>query len=399
MRQPHSLSRLLPVVAFALALGLAACEPEQVAPDDVPAVPATETAADHHGDPIQSEEATFHLVEVASGLSNPWGLEFLPDGRMIVTERGGTMSLVENGELTPIQGLPDIRAERQGGLLDVRLHPDYADNGWIYFTYAAPGDGGIGTELARARLQGNSLVDLEVLYSMEPKTSAGQHFGSRIAFPGDGTVLFTIGDRGDMDRAQDLMDPAGSTLRLNEDGSIPDDNPFVGRDDALPELYTVGNRNSQGMAIHPETGVIWQTEHGPRGGDELNMIEPGNNYGWPEVTFGLDYRTQEQIGQRHDETDAYVAPVEYWTPAIAPSGTMFYTGDSFPGWRGNLFIGSLSREHLIRVVLDGQRVTHQEDLLEDAIGRIRYVAQGPDGFIYLLNDQSDAGIFRLEPAR
>ena len=388
---------------MAAAFLLAACEVEQVSPDENADGRDTVIAeaafrADVVSERVESEDATFQIVRVASGLERPWGLEFLPDGRMLVTERPGRMSIVDGGDVAPLSGLPEIGPVGQGGLLDVRLHPDYETNGWIYFAYSDPGDGGVGTAIARARLDGTELTDLETLYSMEPKTGAGAHFGSRILFLGDGTFLFTIGDRGQPDRAQDTMDPAGSTLRLTDDGNIPEDNPFVGQDGYLPELYTVGNRNSQGMAIHPGTGAVWQTEHGPRGGDELNLIRAGENYGWPEATWGRDYRTRAQIGVTPDEAPQFVAPVTHWTPAIAPSGTTFYTGDQFPGWRGSLFVGSLSREALIRVVLDGEEVQRYEQLLDGQIGRIRYVTQGPDGYLYLLQDDPDGGIYRLEPA-
>jgi aldose sugar dehydrogenase len=403
MRPSHALLLvlLLPLVATITACEVDTTEPVESAPRATPV--AVDEGVQHFGGPgevieerIESEEATYRLVRVVGGLENPWGLTFLPEGRLLVTERGGRMSIVENGTLTQVTGLPEIRAEGQGGLLDVVLHPDYGSNGWIYFTYSAPGPGGMGTELARARLEGTALVDLETLYSMEPKTDRRQHFGSRIVFLGDGTLLFTIGDRGEMERAQDPADPAGSTIRINEDGGIPGDNPFAGEANALPELYTIGNRNSQGMAVDAQ-GNVWQTEHGPRGGDELNLIRPGNNYGWPEATYGLDYRTQEQIGVRPDETGAFVEPVTWWTPAIAPSGLAYYDGDAFPAWRGNLLAGSLTQQKVIRIVLDGQTVTHQEDLIQGRIGRIRDVRQGPDGFIYVINDVSDAGIYRLEP--
>jgi aldose sugar dehydrogenase len=396
---PGTMTRNLCLIALLLLVPLTACNAQDTTirqPTDRP--DPTMHAGEVIAERIETEEATVRLVRVIGGLENPWGLAFLPDGRMLVTERPGRMSIVHNGEATPVGAMPEIVDRGQGGLLDVRLHPNYDANGWIYFTYSAPGPGGAGTALARARLESNALADLEVLYSMEPKTDARQHFGSRISFLNDGTLLFTVGDRGDGPRAQDLMDPAGSTIRLNDDGTIPADNPFIGRDDALPELYTVGNRNSQGMDVHPETGAVWQSEHGPRGGDELNLIEPGRNYGWPEASFGRDYRTGEQIGVPHDRAPQFVLPVEHWTPALAPSGTAFYTGDAIPGWRGHLFIGSLVREQLIRVVLDGNAVMHQEVLLDDQIGRIRHVTQGPDGFLYLLNDERDAGIYRLEPA-
>lgn len=387
---------------FALVLPLlllAACGYDAPPASDLPAVAtaAPVESGDVVIERVDSEEASFRVVRLATGIEHPWGLAFLPGGRMLVTERPGRMLLIEGDQRTEITGLPEIRAERQGGLLDVQLHPDYDDNGWIYFAYSAVGEGGMGTALARARLSETALTDLEVLYDMEQRTDRGHHFGSRIAFMEDGTVLFTIGDRGEMERAQDLMDPAGSTIRLTADGQIPDDNPFVGRDDVLPELYTVGNRNAQGMAVHPETGVVWQTEHGPRGGDELNRIVPGANYGWPTVSEGADYRTRRPVGASHDDRPEFTEPAAVWTPSIATSGTHFYTGSAFPGWQNHLFVGGLALQQIRRVVLDGDTVTHQETLLEGAIGRIRTVTQGPDGYLYILTDAADGGIFRLEP--
>jgi aldose sugar dehydrogenase len=346
---------------------------------------------------ITSEEGDFRLVRVAS-FDRAWGMDFLPDGRMLVAERSGTMYLLSNGEAVPVSGLPEVQPQGQGGLLDVRLHPNYGSNGWIYFSYSAPGDGGVGTAVSRARLDGNTFVDVETLFSLEPKTTAGAHFGSRILFLDDGTFLFTIGDRGNGPRAQDPSDPAGSTLRIADDGSIPADNPFVNREGYAPELYTLGNRNIQGIDRHPQTGVVWATEHGPRGGDELNRIEPGLNFGWPEASWGHDYRTGEQIGVPHDQAPQFEQPVYYWTPAIAPSGLAFYSGNAFPNWQNNLFVGSLVQSKVIRVVMDGDAVTHQEDLLTERIGRIRDVRQGPDGFLYILTDEGDGGLYRLEPA-
>jgi aldose sugar dehydrogenase len=386
--------RSLPFLA--LALIASACNTGRV---DRTAVERELPPAEVVAARVESEAASFRVVRVAGRLQNPWGLAFLPDGRMLVTERRGVLNLIDGERIVPVAGLPEIHVGGQGGLLDVVLHPDYAANGWIYFTYSAPGDGGAGTALARARLEGEALASLEVLYEMQQKTGRGQHFGSRIAFLPDGTLLLTIGDRGDGPRAQDPMDPAGSTIRLNDDGSIPADNPFVGREDALAELFTIGNRNSQGMAVHPETGAVWQTEHGPRGGDELNLIRPGQNYGWPLASFGADYVTRFQVGTRHDRTPQFVEPVTHWTPSIAPSGTMFYTGEAFPGWRGNLFVGALAYRMLVRVVLDGETVTHRENLLEGTVGRIRQVKQGPSGMLYLLTDEHDGGIYRMEPVR
>ena len=347
---------------------------------------------------IESEEATFRVVQMAEGLEHPWAVTWLPDGAMLITERPGRLNLMQNGEITEISGLPAIEARGQGGMLDVALHPEYDDNGWIYFTYSAPGDGGTSTALARAQLSGTELTDLEVLYEQTPALRPGRHYGSRIGFMHDGTVVFSIGDRGQRDLAQQTDDVSGSTIRLNADGSIPDDNPWVGDDNYRPELYTIGNRNAQGLIVHPETGKIWHHEHGPRGGDELNLIEAGQNYGWPEATYGNEYRSNNPIGVDPDETDEFVHPVTHWTPSIAPSGLAYYDGDAFPGWQGNLFVGALAYQQINRVVLDGEEVVHQEVLLDNELGRIRDVRMGPDGFLYVLTDATDGGLFRIEPA-
>ncbi len=346
---------------------------------------------------IESEAATFRVVRVVSGLENPWAVAFLPDGRKLITERAGRLNVLENGELTRITGLPTITPGGQGGLLDVALHPAYEQTGWIYFSYAAPTRTGRGTHLARARLSSTALTDLEILFEMDPGTTRGQHFGSRIVFDRDGYLYLTIGDRGEMNRAQDIMDHAGTTIRLHDDGRVPSDNPFAGRNDALPEIYTYGNRNAQGMALHPETGVVWQNEHGPQGGDEINIIRSGLNYGWPVVTHGEQYGGGT-IGVG-EEAPGMEPPVIDWTPSIAPSGMTFYTGSNFPGWNGDIFVGALAGQHLRRVVLDGDQVVHQESLLQGTIGRIRDVRTGPDGNLWLLTDARNGGLYRLEPAR
>ena len=349
-------------------------------------------------DRVESEEATFRVVRLVSNLSHPWAVAWLPDGSKLITERSGRLQHVDGDQIAEISGLPQIHAQRQGGLLDIALHPDYEENGWIYFTFSAPADGQTATALARARFADGELTDVEELYRQAPAYGAGRHYGSRIVFPGDGTVLFTIGDRGQRSPSQDTQDATGSTIRLNDDGSIPDDNPFIGNDDFLPEIYTYGHRNAQGMAIHPETGVVWQHEHGPKGGDELNIIRGGNNYGWPDATYGTQYGTGRAIGIEPHEDPAITNPIVHWSPtSIAPSGLAIYTADRFPGWQGNLFVGALAQEHIRRVVLDGEEVTHQEELLRGELGRVRDVRVGPDGYLYLLTDESNGGLYRLEP--
>ncbi len=350
---------------------------------------------------MNSEEATFDVYQVVNNLEHPWAMDWLPDGQMVIAERPGRIQLFNGESLREVSGLPSIRAKNQGGLLDVRVHPNFEKNGWIYFTYSSPGEGGTGTALARARLNENEtvLADLEVLYTQEPRYRTGRHFGSRIVFPDPNTVVFSIGDRGRRDPAQDLTDPAGSLIRLNANGSIPDDNPFVGQDGVRPEIYTYGHRNPQGIDLHPKTNRIWLHEHGPNGGDELNVIYRGKNYGWPVDTYGTEYSDDSPIGMLPHENSDSRNPIAYWGPtSIAPSGMTFYTGDKFPNWKGNIFLGALAKQHLRRLVLDGESITHQETLLEGTLGRIRAVNQGPDGYLYLLVDSPSASLYRLEPS-
>jgi glucose/arabinose dehydrogenase len=346
---------------------------------------------------VESEETTFRVLRVADGLEHPWAMAFLPDGRILITERPGRLTLLSAGpdrEAQVIDGLPEIASVGQGGLLDIALHPDYEENGWIYFTYSAPGDGGAGTALSRARLSGESLTDLEELFRMEPFSRGGRHFGSRIVFAPDGSLFLTIGNRGRRGSAQDLQDHAGSTLRLAPDGGVPADNPFVGRSDALPEIYSYGHRNAQGMAVHPQSGAIWQHEHGPQGGDEVNILRAGANYGWDVISHGEEYGGG-QVGEgTHKE--GMEQPVVYWVPSIAPSGMAFYTGSELPEWRGDIFVGALAGRHLRRLVVEGQEIVHQEPLLDGALGRIRDVASGPDGALWLLTDADNGGLYRIE---
>lgn len=347
-----------------------------------------------------SEKHRFEVVTVAQGLEHPWSLAFLPDGTLLVTERPGRLRVINKGQLRPqaVTGLPgNIAAVGQGGLLDVALHPAFASNRLLYFSYAGHGEGGIGTEVARARLSpaASRLENLEVIFRALPKSRGGRHFGSRLVFGTDDYLYITLGDRGDMWRAQDLNDHAGSVIRLNDDGSVPASNPFVQQAAARPEIFTYGNRNMQGATLQPDTGLIWIQEHGPRGGDELNIVQAGANYGWPKVTYGINYNGTKlsDLQQAPGITD----PIYYWDPSIAPSGLMFYSADQFPGWRGNLFVGALKFQLLVRLELDGQRVVHEERLLSNEFGRIRDVRQGPDGLIYLLNDSSDGQVLRLQP--
>lgn len=332
---------------------------------------------------------------VVGDLSIPWGLEFLPDGSLLISEKAGQLIRFRNGVKTEISGLPPIFVTGQGGLLDLKLHPNYTDNGWLYFTYASedgPGDGGH-TALARARLQGDALADLQVLYKCEPNTTSGQHFGSRIEFDDAGYLYFTVGERGARDvNPQDINRDGGKVYRLFDDGGIPPDNPFVGAD-GLDAVYSYGHRNPQGMAKNPYTGAIWAHEHGPRGGDEINIIRKGANYGWPVISYGINYDGTPITDQT--EMPGMEQPLYYWVPSIAPSGMAFVTSERYPAWQGNLLVGSLAFQYLERLELEGTQVTYREKLLEGT-GRVRNVRQGPDGYIYVAVEGK--GIYRLVPS-
>lgn len=349
---------------------------------------------------VKSEEHSFRVVTVVKGLDHPWGLAFLPDGGMLVTERPGRLRMVgKDGRIEPqpVGGLPQSAQHGQGGLLDVALHPKFADNGLIYLSFAARGTGGYSTEVARGRLAGNRIEDVEVIFRQLPKTNTGLHFGSRLVFDRAGLLYITLGDRGDMARAQKPDDHAGSVIRLHDDGRVPADNPFVGKPGWKPEKFTLGNRNMQGAALHPQTGQLWVNEHGPQGGDEVNIIRPGVNYGWPVITYGVNYGIGTKIGEGTAKA-GMAQPLHYWVPSIAPSGMAFYTGDKFPKWRGDAFVGSLKFSLLVRLKLDGEKVVREERMLEGALGRIRDVRNGPDGYLYILTDETNGVIARLEPA-
>ncbi|TDY04005.1 PQQ-dependent sugar dehydrogenase [Thiohalophilus thiocyanatoxydans] len=346
-----------------------------------------------------SEPRPYQVEVLTDGLSHPWSMAFLPGGEVLITEKAGRLRIWRDGKLleNTVSGLPDIHPTGQGGLLDLALHPDFADNRWLYFSYVANHEGDATTHVARGRYRDARLSDVEVLFIAEPAGDTGRHFGSRLVFDQDGYLYLTVGDRGEQPRAQDLSDHAGGTHRLHADGRIPDDNPFVDRDDVKPSFYTYGNRNAQGMTVHPDTGVIWQVEHGPRGGDELNIIEAGNNYGWPVITYGINY-SGSQIGEGITHKEGMEQPVHYWDPSIAPSGLAVYTGDAFPDWQGNFFVGALAHEHLARLVLEDNKVVKEEKLLEERGERIRDVRQGPDGLLWILTDESNGSLLRLKPA-
>ena len=353
---------------------------------------------------FDTENGPIQVTTVVGGLSHPWALTFLPGGEMLVTEPVGALRVVTaDGVLSePIVGTPEVDARGQGGLLDLALDAYFETNRLVYLSFSEPGDGGNSTAVARGRLADDlsGLEDLEVIFSQQPKVDSTAHFGSRLVFDNDGHLYVTLGDRSSAQfrgRAQDLDSHIGTIVRLNPDGSVPDDNPFVGQDGALPEIYSLGVRNVQAAALHPETGVLWEIEHGPRGGDELNVIQPGGNYGWPIVTYGVEYSGQT-IGDGITSAEGMIDPIYEWTPVIAPSGMIFYSGDAFPGWDGNIFVGGLASTALVRLEVDGERVTHEERLLEPLGLRIRDVAIGPDGAIYVATDQSDGEILRIAPA-
>jgi glucose/arabinose dehydrogenase len=316
---------------------------------------------------------------------------------MLITEREGRLNLVDQeGKRTQVEGVPPVFAEGQGGLFDVALHPAFEKNALVYLSYAGPGAGGASTELLRARLDGNRLVDGKVIFRQEPKTRGGLHFGGRIVFDRAGLLYLTLGERGDRDRAQRPEQHHGSVIRLNDDGSVPKDNPFVGKSGWKPEKLDLGHRNQQGAALNPQTGVLWTHEHGPQGGDEINIIRAGTNYGWPVITYGVNYGVGTRIGEG-TQKEGMAQPIKVWVPSIAPSGMAFYTGDRFPKWKGNLFVGALRDQMLVRLTLEGDKVVREERLLKGVLGRIRDVRMGPDGFIYLLTDESSGVLARLEP--
>jgi glucose/arabinose dehydrogenase len=340
-------------------------------------------------------------VTVASGLQNPWGLAFLPDGRMLVTERPGRMRIVTPaGALgEPLQGLPKVEAARQGGLLDVAIDPKFADNALVYWSYSeADPEGGPGnsTAVARGKLEGKRLSNVQVIFRQAPKFSSNLHFGSRLAFARDGRLFITLGDRfSRRDDAQLLANHHGKIVRIEADGRVSADNPFIGTPGALPEIWSYGHRNVQGAAIHPVTGELWATEHGPQGGDELNVVEAGKNYGWPVITYGANYGSGTKIGEGTAKA-GMEQPLTYWVPSIATSGLAFLTSDRYPGWKGNAFIGGLAGQVLVRLELDGRKVVKEHRLLQDLNERIRDVRQGPDGWLYVLTDSANGRVIRLE---
>lgn len=347
----------------------------------------------------KSERHAYRIEVVAEGLTTPWGMTFLPDGRLLVSERPGTIRVLDLGKplTTPIAGTPAVWAQQDGGLLDIAIHPDYAANGWIYLAYCEPGTAPTSTtKIVRGKIREGRWVEQQTIY--QPPASLyvpdNTHFGARFLFDNAGHLFFTIGDRGTMTDAQSLGNPNGKVHRVLDDGGVPPENPFVKTPDALGTIWSFGNRNPQGLAWHPVTGELWSTEHGPRGGDELNVIEKGRNYGWPTTTYGINYDGTPIT----DKTTApgLESPITHWTPSVAPSGIAFYTGNRFAGWTNDLFIAMLLGNELRRVTVSGHTVTHQETILK-GFGRVRHVINGPDGLLYVtLNDPGR--IVRLVPA-
>jgi glucose/arabinose dehydrogenase len=345
--------------------------------------------------PLQDEVKNYTLETLVSGIQIPWGMTWLPDGKMLVTEKTGILYQVKDGVKTEIKNLPKVYNRGQGGLLDIVLHPDYAKNGWIYITYASTegeGDGG-NTKLIRAKLQDGSLIQIESLYKASPNTTKGQHFGSRIVFDKEGFIYFSAGERGDhFVNPQDITRDNGKIYRLNDDGSIPKDNPFVGKDGAKEAIYSYGHRNPQGLAMNPFTGAVWEHEHGPQGGDEINIIKKAANYGWPVVTYGIDYDGTSISTE--SEKPGLEKPIYYWLPSIAPSGMAFVTSDRYPDWKGHLLVGSLKFQYLELVKLKKDTIIGRQKIAVN-IGRVRNVAQGPDGYIYIAVEGK--GILKIIP--
>lgn len=386
----------LPLVLLSMAL--TACDPGAPPPPTEP----PRMVDDAKPQRVASEKVEFEVVERVAGLEHPWALAFLPDGGMLVTERAGRLRRINaNGSVSaPIVGLPEMFVDGQAGLLDVVLSPTFANDKWVYFSFAEPNLRGnkAGTAVARGRLEGDALLNVEVIYRQEPKLSSGSHVGSRLVFDDAGHLFVTQGENRVAEAAQPLDKLQGKLVRIWPDGRIPDDNPFVKRAGARPEIWSYGHRNMQGAALHPVTRRLWTSEHGPMGGDELNIPQAGRNYGWPVVTFGKDYSGLPVSGAVGRTAPGMEPPHHVWEVSPALSGMLFYSGKAFPEWKGNLFIGALAKSALIRLELDGDRIVHEERLLTDRAERIRDVREGPDGAIYVLTDEENGKLLRIQPA-
>lgn len=354
---------------------------------------------------LRTEKVTVQVSPFATGLANPWGLVFLPDGSMLVTQRNGTLHLVtpEGSVSDPISGVPEVAAVGQGGLLGLALHPKFPENRLLYMSFSEPGpDGTNSTAVARGRLSEDrkSLTDVDVIFSQRPKVKSGLHFGSRLVFDRAGNLFVTLGERGRDDirvQAQETDNHIGKVVRITDDGGIPSDNPYVNTEGALPEIWSIGHRNIQGATLNPDTGELWTIEHGPMGGDELNIPKPGKNYGWPVISYGVNY-DGSPVGSGKSHMEGMEQPVYQWTPVIAPGNMTFYTGDMFPEWKGDLLVAGLREKALVRLEIDGTKVTHEERMLQGVGQRIRDVVQGPDGALYLLTDERRGAILRVSRA-
>jgi len=354
---------------------------------------------------FETAQQRIRVSVVVTGLANPWSLAFLPNGDMLVTERPGRLRVIRGGVLDPqpISGVPAVRANLLGGLHDVVLHPRFPENAFVYLAYAKGGEGNLATTaLARGRLKGNALEEVREIFVANTWSASNTNFGGRIAFDREGLLYLTVGERQEQDRAQKGDDHGGKVVRLRDDGSVPPDNPFVGKPGYRPEIYSLGHRSPQGLVMHPETGAVWENEHGPLGGDEINILLPGRNYGWPLVTFGMDY-DGTKISDLTSRADLE-PPLMYWVPSIAISGMAFYTGDRFPNWKGNAFVGSLfegrtrATGHLRRITFEQGRAIQREPILTELHQRIRDVRSGPDGLLYLLTDENPGAVLKIEPA-
>jgi aldose sugar dehydrogenase len=346
---------------------------------------------------VETTGPSVRVVPMFKGLATPWSLAFLPNGDMLITEKGGALRIVRGGTLDPkpVPGTPEVVAQGQGGLLEVALHPQFATNQFVYLTYSKATEKGATTALARGRFDGKALLEVKDLLVTDNTNSGGNHFGSKLAFGRDGMLYMTVGERNDRTRAQRLDSHGGKVLRLKDDGTVPPDNPFVGKAGAKPEIFSYGHRNLQGLAVHPETGAIWQTEHGPQGGDELNLVEAGKNYGWPVVTFGREY--SGEVISAQPAREGIEQPFTFWSPSPGLSGLAIYTGDKFP-WKGQFFLGALAGLGVYRVGISEKGLLGREPMLTTLRQRIRDVRQGPDGFLYLVVDANPGGILRVEPA-
>jgi glucose/arabinose dehydrogenase len=347
---------------------------------------------------VETNGQNVRVVPMFKGLASPWSLAFLPNGDMLITEKPGRLRIARNGTLDPqpVAGTPAVFAAGQGGLLEVALHPQFAKNQLVYLTYSKAREKEATTALARGRFDGKALVDVKDIFVADNWNTGGAHFGSKLAFGRDGMLYMTVGERNDRNRAQNTNIHGGKVLRLKDDGTVPPDNPFVGKAGFKPEIYSYGHRNLQGLAVHPDTGAVWETEHGPQGGDELNLIQPGKNYGWPVITLGREY--SGEVISAQPARDDMEQPFVFWSPSPGLSGMVIYTGDKFAGWKGQFFLGSLAGLALHRVGINEKGLAGREAMLTSLRQRIRDVRQGPDGFLYLVIDANPGGVLRIEPA-